>query len=165
LDVVALRLLIGGDFLDRCRRLLWRDRAGLWLGIHGLREGFVDRPARQNFNVSRLCRGFLGTHPMAGGQQCHQAERGNHEGRTTAVHNGIPCVEVLIMYHYFFALLYCRQIITGHSLPQDSAHGVQDEDLLSRRLAGVSLAQVQRVEVPLHCQVADAPWLLNPYEE
>jgi hypothetical protein len=57
------------------------------------------------------------------------------------------------------------QIIAGHSLPQDSAHRVQDEDLLRRRLAGVSLAQVQRVEVALNCQVADPSWLLNPYEE
>jgi hypothetical protein len=57
------------------------------------------------------------------------------------------------------------QIITRHSLPQDSAHGVQNDNLLSRGLAGVSLAQVQRVEVALNCKVADPPWLLNPYEE
>jgi hypothetical protein len=59
----------------------------------------------------------------------------------------------------------CLQIIARRSLPQDSAHRVEDEDLLRRRLAGVSLAQVQRIELALNCQMADPSWLLNPYEE
>jgi DNA-binding beta-propeller fold protein YncE len=89
LHVVSLRLLVRGNFRNRVRRLLGKNRSGMCNCFHGLRVRFVDWPARLDGDIVRGSRRRgddfgIGICHKARRHQCHeQRQDGRKPGRRT----------------------------------------------------------------------------------
>src|SRR5262249_36767829 len=71
---VALGLLLRRHFLDRLRRLLGHDRAGLGLEIDGLGVGLVDRTALQHLHALGRRLELVGRQPAAQRENTTQSQ-------------------------------------------------------------------------------------------